>query len=249
MRAVPLARQAQGTWAVGLTDEWHPRPDFRGVAQYIESNDTPQDAIVVIGGYAAHTLDYYYDGPAHLFGLPPDTRLLDTRKALNLHALTTLQQQTASAERLWIVLWQDTLADPTGLVRSMLVDACHRLPVDAHFTNIGVMRFDLTTCRPLDQLAEPPFALNVEFVEPIRLVGYDLIRTGATWEVNLWWKTSGTLPEDYLVFVHLVDNDGAQVAQHDHIAGADMYPTSLWSPGTFLRDRFYLNVPGESCDG
>ena len=243
-----LARQAEGTWAVGLTDEWHPRPDFRGVAQYIEANDTPEDAIVVIGGYAAHTLDYYYDGPAPLFGLPFDSRLLDTRAALDLHALTTLQEQTASAERLWVVLWQDTLADPTGLVRSVLVDACHRLPVSDHFTNIGVMRFDVTMCQPLDRLAEPPFMLNAEFVEPIRLVGYDLIRTDVTWEVDLWWETSGALAEDYHVFVHLVDEDGTQVAQHDHIAGADAYPASLWLPGAFLRDRFFLNVPGETCE-
>jgi hypothetical protein len=233
---------------VGLTDEWHPRPDFRGVARYIEAHDTPEDAVVVIGGYATHTLDYYYDGPAHVFGLPFDTRVLDTRMALDLRALTTLQQQTASAERLWVVLWQDTLADPTGLVQSTLVDACRRLPVSAHFTNVGVLRFDLTTCRPLDRLAEPPFALSADFVEPIRLVGYALVRSDTTWEVDLWWKTSGPLAEDYRVFVHLLDGAGALVAQHDHIAGADVYPTSRWPPGTFLRDRFFLDVPGGRCD-
>ena len=243
-----LARQAQGTWAVGLTDEWHPRPDFRGVARYIETVDAPEDAIVVIGGYAAHTLDYYYDGPAHLFGLPLNARVLDTQRPLDLRALTTLQQQTASADRLWLVLWQDTLTDPTALVLSTLVDACHRLPVDAHFTNIGVARFDLTTCRPLDRLAAPPRALAVDFVEPIRLVGYDLVKIDESWEVNLWWKTSGLLLEDYHVFVHLIGGDGGLVAQHDHIAGADAYPTSRWSPGTFLRDRFFLTVPGGVCD-
>jgi len=151
-----LVRQAQGTWAVGLTDEWHPRPDFRGVARYIEEHDAPDDAIVVIGGYAAHTLDYYYDGPAHLLGLPFDTRVLDMQRPLDLHALETLEQQTATAQRLWLVLWQDTLADPTALILSFLVDACHRLPVDAKFTNVGVVLFDLTTCHPLDRLAVRP---------------------------------------------------------------------------------------------
>jgi hypothetical protein len=244
-----LTRQAQGTWAVGIVDEWHPRPDFRGVARYIEARSTPDDAIVVIGGYAAHTLDYYYDGPAHLFGLPFDTRVLDTQRPLDLRALATLEQQTATSQRLWLVLWQDRLADPTALVLSLLVESCRRLPVDAKFTNVGVVLFDLTTCGPLDQLAHPPHPLGVDFVEPIRLTGYEVIKTGETWEVDLWWETSGTLPTAYLVFVHLIGPDGVLVAQHDHIAGADAYHTGQWTPGTMLRDRFFLNVPGGVCPG
>ncbi len=248
--AVPaLARQAQGTWAVGIIDEWHPRPDFRGVARYIESHSTSDDAIAVIGGYAAHTLDYYYDGPAHLFGLPFETRVLDTSRPLDLRELATLEQQTATSKRLWLVLWQDYLADPTALVLSLLVESCRRLPVDAKFTNVGVVLFDLTTCGPLDQLASPPHPLEVDFVEPIRLTGYDLIKTGETWEANLWWETSGPLPTAYLVFVHLIGPDGTKIAQHDHIAGADAYHTGQWTPGTVLRDRFFLNVPGGVCPG
>ncbi|MEJ5311504.1 MAG: glycosyltransferase family 39 protein [Anaerolineae bacterium] len=246
--AVPaLARQAQGTWAVGIKDEWHPRPDFRGVAQYIEARDESEDAIVVIGGYAAHTLDYYYDGPAHLFGLPFETRVLDMQHPLDLRALTTLEQQTATSRRLWLVLWQDRLADPTALVLSLLVESCRRLPVDAKFTNIGVVLFDLTTCGPLDRLAVPPQPLGVDFAEPIRLTGYALIKTGETWEVDLWWETAGPLPTAYRVFVHLIAPDGALIAQHDHIAGADAYPTSRWAVGTALRDRFFLTVPGGVC--
>jgi len=244
-----LARQAQGMWAVGIKDEWHPRPDFRGVARYIEAHSTPDDAIVVIGGYAAHTLDYYYDGPAHLFGLPFETRVLDTQRPLDLRVLETLEQQAATSQKLWLVLWQDRLADPTALVLSLLVESCRRLPVDAKFTNVGVVLFDLTTCGPLDQLASPPHPLGVDFVESIRLTGYDALKTGETWEVDLWWETSGPLPTAYLVFVHLIGPDGIMIAQNDHIAGADAYHTGQWTPGTSLRDRFFLNVPGGACPG
>jgi hypothetical protein len=165
-----------------------------------------------------------------------------------------LEQETATSQRLWLVLWQDTLADPTALVLSLLVDACRRLPVDAHFTNVGVVLFDLTTCHPLDRLVVPPQPLVVDFAEPIQLTGYDLIKTGtapnaATWEVNLWWETSGPLPTAYLVFVHLIGPDDALVAQHDRIAGADAFPTNRWMPGTSLRDRFFLHVPDGVCPG
>ncbi|MBN1874637.1 MAG: glycosyltransferase family 39 protein [Anaerolineae bacterium] len=243
-----LGRQAAGTWAVALQDEWHPRPDFRGVADYIEGYDESEDAIVVIGGYAAHTLNYYYNGPARLFGLPTGTRVLDTRQVLDLRALEVLESRLGDKETLWLVLWQDALIDPTGLVQSVLVDACHRLPVSAHFTNVGVLHFDLTSCRPLDKIALPPHPLHESFIEPIQLAGYGVIRQRETWEVDLWWETTGPLTDDYFVFVHLLDAGQGLIAQHDHIAGADAYPTGQWAVGTRMRDRFFLHVPGGDCE-
>jgi mannosyltransferase len=246
---VALARQAEGSWAVAIRDEWHPRPDFRGVANYITAYGAPEDAVVVVGGYAASSLEFYYAGPAHVFGLPFATQILDTTRLVDLHALDTLERETQGRERLWLVLWQEHLADPTGLVQSVLVEQCRRLPVGASFTNVGVLLFDLTGCQPLNRLALPPVPLEVAFQAPVRLLGYDLLRTGPTWEVNLWWESTGRLDEDYMVFVHLLEPDGRLVAQHDHIAGADAYPTRAWQPGTRLRDRFFLNVPGEGCPG
>lgn len=243
-----LARQAKGTWAVALRDEWHPRPDFRGVARHIEQHGKPDDAIVVVGGYAATTLDYYYDGPAHLFGLPPNKRILDTTEVVDLRDLTTLARETEGRERLWLVLWQQHLADPTDLIHSLLVEQCRRLPVSATYTNVGLLYFDLTACQPLDRLVEPPYAAPAAFEAPIQLIGYDQQLLGQTLVVDLWWEATGPMDEAYTVFVHLVGEDGMMVAQHDHIAGADTYPTNRWSPGTQIRDRFFLHVPEKPCE-
>ena len=247
LAAPALTRQAEGTWAVALQDEWHPRPDFRGVTRYIEEHDTGEDAIVVVGGYAAVAIDYYYEGPAHLFGIPLGARILDTQNIADLQVLESLQQEAGTRERIWLVLWQDRLADPTNLVQSILVEACHRLPVDAGFTNVGLLLFDIGGCRPLDQLATPVFPLDIPFQAPIHLKGYDLIRQNNMWEVDLWWQTTGTIDEDYVVFVHLVAPDGTMITQHDHIAGDDAYPTSQWRVGTRLRDRFFLEVVDGTC--
>ncbi|MGC9520943.1 MAG: glycosyltransferase family 39 protein [Anaerolineae bacterium] len=243
------ARQAQGTWALALRDEWHPRPDFRGVARYIEAHGEGDEAIVVVGGYAASTLDYYYEGPAHLFGLPYGTRVLDTGRVVDLHALDVLERETQGRPRLWLVLWQHHLADPTNLIQSVLIEACQRLPVAAEFTNVWLLRFDLESCRPLDRLARPPVPIEVRFQAPIKLRGYGVIKSAETWEVDLWWESEGDLVADYTVFVHLIRPDGTRIAQHDHIAGADAYPTSRWQPGTRLRDRFFLNVGSDGCPG
>jgi hypothetical protein len=243
-----LNRQAEGTHALGIQDEWHPRPDFRGVAQYIEEHDSPEDAVVVVAGYAAHTLDYYYDGPAKLIGLPPKTRVLNTNQSLDLNALQTLEEETRGYNTLWLVLWQQHVSDPTSLIDSILVASCSRLPVGESFTNIGVLRFDVTGCRPLNQVMTPPIKRNVEFKAPIQLKGYNVEKHEELWAVDLWWESTGTIDENYTVFVHLVNPKGEIVVQDDHIAGADAYPTSQWREGTYLRNRFFLDVAGDGCE-
>jgi hypothetical protein len=238
-----LAYQAEGTHAVAIKDEWHPRPDFRGVARYIEDHNSASDVIVVIGGYATSTLEYYYRGPAKLFGLPANTRILDTRNVVDLDTLSVLEHEVGAATGLWLVLWQEHLADPTNLVQSVLVQKCGRQPVYGSFINVGLLHFDVQDCRPLDQLAIPAVRLVQSFSVPIDLEGYDLIRSDNLLEVRLWWHSSGLLTENYTVFVHLVEPDGTIMSQHDNIAGADTYPTSMWQEGTRLRNRFFLKLP------
>ena len=184
----------------------------------------------------------------HLLVYHLDTRILNTRQSLDLNSLHALEQETHNADTLWLILWQNHLTDPTSLIESMLVASCKRLPVSEIFTNVGVLRFDLTDCRPLDQITTPPIPLHVKFRTPIQLNGYDLQKSPNLWEVDLWWETTGPIEETYTVFVHLIDATGQIVAQHDHIAGADAYPTSQWHTGTALRDRFFLEVPGDGCD-
>ncbi|MCU0520483.1 MAG: glycosyltransferase family 39 protein [Anaerolineae bacterium] len=254
LATVAVGRQAEGTWALALRDEWHPKPDFRGAARYIEEHDNPGDAIVVVGGYATSAIDYYYGGEAHLFGVPRGVHVLDTSQAVDMKDLTILEEEAgpradqSSSQRLWLVLWQEHLADPTNVIQSMLVGQCQRLPVDQSFTNVGLLLFDITGCRPLDRLAEPEVPLEVAFQAPIQLLGYRITRSDDTWEIDLWWEAIGDLDEDYGVFVHLLPPTSTEpIAQHDHIAGADSYPTSRWREGVRIRDRFFLTVPGGRC--
>ncbi len=247
LMAAAVERQSQSAWALGIIDEWHPRPDFRGVARYIAAHEAPGDAIVVVGGYAAHTLAYYYTGSAHLSGLPPDVRVADTRHPLDLRALHILEQETAQADRVWLVRWQSHLADPTGVAQGAF-EACRPLPVSESFTNVSLSLYDVRDCRPLDRWAWPPRPLEATFAAPIRLLGYDLRQKGETWELDLWWEAAAPVGDSYLVFTHLLGVEGALIAQHDHIAGSDFYPSGAWTAGVRLRDRFVLHVPGGTCE-
>jgi hypothetical protein len=241
-----IFHQAEGTRAFGIQDEWHPRPDFRGVAEYINAHDASDDVVVVIAGYAAHTLNYYYSGQAKLIGLPMNTQVLNTNQIIDLNALQVLETETQDYNKLWLVLWQQHLSDPINLIESILVASCNRLPVNASFTNIGVLRFDLADCRPLDQAMEPAVLLNLAFNAPIILKGYDINKQNELLEISLWWESTDLLDENYSVFVHLVNGKGKIISQHDHIAGANAYPTNQWQAGTYLRNRFFLEAPGDN---
>lgn len=47
----------------------------------------------------------------------------------------------------------------------------------------------------------------------------------------------------YVEFVHLIDDQGVIVAQHDTWPGRGMYPTVVWQPGQVFVDTLYMYVP------
>ena len=48
---------------------------------------------------------------------------------------------------------------------------------------------------------------------------------------------------DYSVFVHLVDEDGLIIAQHDTMPGGGLYPTSQWTPGETRMEEYSVRLP------
>ncbi len=87
----------------------------------------------------------------------------------------------------------------------------------------------------------------------VRLVGYDLPRTGvaagATLPLTLTWEVTGLFDADYTVFVHLVGPDGRPVAQADGQPLGGAYPTRFWDVGERLADPYIVNVPASVPPG
>jgi hypothetical protein len=72
---------------------------------------------------------------------------------------------------------------------------------------------------------------------------------GGTLYLYLYWQAATQVRHDYKVFVQILDDAGQIVAQQDRIAGAATYPTSHWSPGSTVRDRFLLTVDARATPG
>ncbi|MDW8069685.1 MAG: glycosyltransferase family 39 protein [Anaerolineae bacterium] len=101
---------------------------------------------------------------------------------------------------------------------------------------------------PARPLPSPSCPTDYRLGDAIRLEGYDLF-----WEqekdqwyltVTLHWRAEQEVGEDYTVFVHLLDEKGRLVSQHDGPPRGGEYPTSWWRTGEQVLDTHRLPLGG-----
>lgn len=61
--------------------------------------------------------------------------------------------------------------------------------------------------------------------------------------LTLYWQADAPITGQYKVFVHLVDDDGRIVAQHDSFPADGAAPTESWRKGEVIADTHVLAVP------
>jgi hypothetical protein len=103
---------------------------------------------------------------------------------------------------------------------------------------------------PAGEVPEPAqAALYVPFEHNIELLAYDLPDTSAhpgdTLRVTLYWHTTGEVPDNYQVFVHLAPlGSDTPLAQSDKLNPGD-YPTTRWEPDRYVRDAHVIDLPDD----
>ena len=104
--------------------------------------------------------------------------------------------------------------------------------------------------RPPDYAADAqlPNPVDIRFDTLAALRGYsvdrDIVRPGEPIGIELYWEVTGRPPGDYLLFVHLTDDEtGAVVAQRDTHPGLGNFPSSQWRPGDRFVERFSVYLP------
>jgi hypothetical protein len=139
-------------------------------------------------------------------------------------------------------------------------DWSRRLPVTAVDAPGPVRRFEANTWArlntfarqgralvpifPTDSDLQPPFPRQANLGDQMELRGYGVEHTGDALAVTLYWRALAAMPQDYTVFVHLLDSTGQMVAQHDDGPWWDApIPTSTWQPGELLLDQHTLALP------
>ncbi|MFN2202203.1 MAG: hypothetical protein ACK2UO_13410 [Caldilineaceae bacterium] len=95
-----------------------------------------------------------------------------------------------------------------------------------------------------------PNPLDARFRDNMTLKGYELssrqLIPGEELQILLYWTARGSVAQDYVSFVHLLDADQNMVAGHDDRLDP---VTSTWSTGETLVDRHSLIVPESAVPG
>jgi hypothetical protein len=79
------------------------------------------------------------------------------------------------------------------------------------------------------------------------LLGYETRETADSVEVTLYWQALTRIEGDYSVFVHLMQEKGVVLAQHDGAPVEGLLPTWCWLPGEVVGDIH--SVPVVSAEG
>lgn len=88
------------------------------------------------------------------------------------------------------------------------------------------------------QLQQPrTYTTTADFGSAIRLTGYDVdttsIRAAGVMTLTLQWLVREEMDKDYMLFVHVFDNEGNQVG-HADIPPGGLLPTTTWGHGHFI---------------
>ncbi|MFZ4661323.1 MAG: ArnT family glycosyltransferase [Caldilineaceae bacterium] len=90
-----------------------------------------------------------------------------------------------------------------------------------------------------------PNPTGYRFDNHIQLLGYQIDRAevepGGEVKVELYWRTEQPLTVNYDVSIQVIDlSDARKAGQRDGEPGCNRYPTTLWTPGDRIYDRYHV---------
>jgi 4-amino-4-deoxy-L-arabinose transferase-like glycosyltransferase len=221
------------------------RADFRGAVAYLEEQKRPDETIILVSGHMAPVFDYYApDAERHLL---PDSPTLDVTRTLDYSIAADLNRWLADRPGVWVVLWQDEVADPVGYLTTMLGEGGTEQHVEPTFGEVVLKHYALPGHARFSEqptVAEPA---DVNFGNRLRFLGHDQV---GPLQVMLFWQALQPLAEDYRVSLLLRDEQGQVWGRWDGRPSAYLYPTSRWRVGQIVFGRYDLQpLPGTPPGG
>jgi uncharacterized membrane protein len=87
-------------------------------------------------------------------------------------------------------------------------------------------------------------ATKANFSGQMKLLGYTLkveeIKPGASVQLALYWQGLANMEASYTVFTHLIDENEQIMGQKDNPPVSGLYPTTEWTPGETIVDRYEI---------
>ena len=213
------------------------KASFRDVAEYIDKNIAPDEAIILASGHLFPAFNYYYHGDAPQVRLPDDPTL-NADHILGYDIARVLNQTVASKRGVWVVEWQNEVVDPNGFLLMMLASrGTEQKIAGTSFYQVRLRHWTLDSHANFSADPQPSNKVAANFQNAIRIIGFDTpaptpADTGASF--NLYWQVTDTFEEDYLVSLRVLDAQGNMWGKQDRRPAGYNYPTTRWKKGEYL---------------
>jgi 4-amino-4-deoxy-L-arabinose transferase-like glycosyltransferase len=235
-----LAVVVAGLGAMTLALRSHPlyaNEDFRAAAAYIRAYLQPDERVVLVSGHFAPVFAYYWTGPRDAWLALPDDPVLNVNNTLTYtDAVPALNRALTGMGGAWLLLWQDDVIDPTGLVTALLrrqAQAFAPQPDTPQFAGLRLLHYRFF--RPYQPLPEHIFTDGSTIEHNRAEVGLSSlgcrqphpVRTGDGFmEVQCFWQTRPFVPLSVYtkVSLRLTDGRGEQVLQSDQPIATNGFP-------------------------
>jgi len=163
-------------------------------------------------------------------------------------SLWPVGQVVAATE--WVRVGEEIAAPVLGRLAVGVYDPDtdkHLVPADPQGQPLGlIFAGQVKIAAPEAQVVEVPNPVRYTVGDTVALIGYtvepEATTPGGTLRVTLYWEAMTTPPEDYTVFVHLLDESGTLRGQGDGPPMLGDYPTSLWEPGEVIVDEHRVTI-------
>lgn len=211
--------------------------DFRGAVAHIRAHLRPDERVVLVSGHFAPAFAYYWTGaPDAWIALPPDP-VLNVHHTLTYTGVVPMTNAAlAGMGGAWLLLWQDDVIDPTGVVPALLrrqSQAFAPQPDAPQFAGLRLQHYRFfQPYRPLPEQIPPSEAVIAHNRPEVGLrsrgcVQPQPIRVGDGFmEVQCFWQTQPFVPLSVYtkVSLRLADAQGAQVLQSDQPIAFNGFP-------------------------
>ncbi|MFN2162307.1 MAG: hypothetical protein ACK2UN_09570 [Candidatus Promineifilaceae bacterium] len=219
-------------------DPAYARADYRGMAAEIAAAGDVNAGVILDAPNQWEAFTYYHKEGAPVYPLPkgqPDPQIIAPE-------LTGI---AARHDRLYVLYWGEEQRDPEGVVEQWL-DANTFKAAERW---VGDVRFAVYST--FQDANAATSSLNINFDEKIILqsaiIPGNVFSAGDIIPIRLSWSAEVPLDERYKVFLHLVDENGAIVAQQDSEPASS--PTTTWQPGEIFVDNQAVLLPPELAPG
>ena len=207
---------------------------YRHLVASLEPVLTEDSAVVLDPPAEVATFARFYGGQAPVYLLPTGDAAADAR---------ALEEIVGAHDTVYAIFRFEGVYDPQGLVERWLSGNASRSS-EEWYGDVRLVVFATAGEKPTSSELSPS---DVGPGSEVSLVGLALldetVEPNQILRLTLQWSTVRRPTDDYVVLVHLLDDEGRLIAQHDGQPVGGSRPTTSWQVGETVDDRHGLLIP------